>query len=247
MKKYFPLIALFLSLMVIVSCNREDAPDCIQSGGTESSEYRELAPFSRIELRDYIHYELIQADKYSVEIRGPGNLLNDITTEVRDGKLLVSNANTCNFVRSFRRKIYVRIAAPTFGEIEHYASGNVSALDTIRQSRFVMNFRHATGEVNLLMHCDTVSLFMHTGSADCNVSGEAETTELFANGLGFLDAYSLTSRNLFVNHSSIQPLKASVSDYLFCLIGSRGDVILNRAPSTMDIQDEGLGNLVFLD
>lgn len=230
-----------------LSCNREDAPDCIQTGGEQASENRTMEAFNNIELRDYIQYELVHNDEYAIEIIGPGNLLKDIITEVKDGKLIVSNGNTCNFVRSYKRKIKVRILAPRFGEIDHAASGDVSSSDTLRQSRFIMNFRHATGQVNLKLHCDTVSLFMHTGSADCVASGISRTTELFSNGLGFLDASGLQTDNLFIRQSSIQPLKANAAGYLYCVILSRGDVYMYDNPQSTDIEDMGSGNLIFMN
>lgn len=233
--------------LAFVSCNREDAPDCFQSSGDEATEIRPLVDFSEIELRDYIQYELVQSEQYQVEIRGPKNLLNDVKTEVSAGRLVISNGNTCNFVRSYKRKIFVRITAPEFGAIEHYASGDVSSIDTIRQSRFLMNFRHATGRVTLKFHCDTVSLLMHTGSADCTASGVSNTTELFANGLGFLDASSLKTNNVFINQSSIQFLRARASNYMYCVIKGRGDVHMLEDPQQKDIQYEGAGQVIFLN
>jgi hypothetical protein len=242
--KYWPVYLLIC--LVIVSCDREESPDCFQTGGETASEYRSLEAFNRLELRDYIHYELLQSAYYAIEISGPGNLLNDITTEVKDGKLTVSNDNTCNFVRSFKRTITVRIFAPHFGEIDHFASGDVSSVDTLIQSRFLLNFRNATGRVNLQLHCDTVSLFMHTGAADCIASGISKTTELFANGLGFMDASGLQTENAFIRQTSIQTLKAQASGYMYCLILSRGDVYMYDNPQHRDIEDRGDGELIFI-
>lgn len=240
-------LILLLVIGWMLSCNRESAPDCFQTGGVDASEHRILSAFDKIELRDYIHYELLQSSDYAVEINGPRNLLNDIITDVKDGKLLVSNGNTCNFVRSYKRGITVRISAPRFGAIDHFGSGDVSSIDTLNQSRFEMNFRHATGHVNLKLHCDSVSLLMHTGSADCNASGFAKTTELFANGLGFLDASGLNTDNVFIRQSSIQTLKAQATGYMYCLILSRGDVQMFDHPQGADIEDLGSGDLVFMN
>lgn len=238
---------LFGSMFFLLACNREDAPDCFQAGGEERNVYRLLPNFNAIELRDYIQFEFAQSEEYAVEIRGPGNLLNDIVTDVRDGKLFISNQNTCNFVRSFKRKIYVKIYAPRFGEIDHYGSGDVSSADTLYQSRFLMNFRHATGHADLKLHCDTVSIFMHTGSADCVASGFANTTELFANGLGFLDASDLHSTNVFIRQSSIQTLKARGTAYMYCRIQSRGDVVMYEQPIDSDVENFGSGELIFMN
>jgi len=242
---------LFFSLSVflfsLVSCDRENAPDCFQSGGDEATEIRSLEGFSELELRDYIQYELVQSEQFGVEIRGPKNLLNDVRTDVKSGRLIISNENTCNFMRSYKRKIFVRISAPEFGVIDHYASGDVNSNDTIRQKRFIMNFRHATGRVNLKFHCDTVSLSMHTGSADCMATGISHTTELFAGGLGYLDASGLQTQNVFINQSSIQPLKAQASSYMFCLIKGRGDVLMYEEPDHSDVQIEAEGELIFMN
>jgi len=100
---------LFAIMLFMLSCNKENAPDCFKRAGEYSTVTRMTEPFSSIELNDYIQIELYDTTIYFVEITAPRNLLPEIETSVNNGRLKIVNNNTCNLVRSFKNKITVRI------------------------------------------------------------------------------------------------------------------------------------------
>ena len=236
---------IFFIAILCISCNKESAPDCFRKAGDEASELRLLEPFDRIELRDYIHYELTESDVYQVEITGPKNLLHKIECTVNDGQLLVRNTNTCNFVRSFRNAITVRIYAPSFPDIQNYATGNVRTTGTIRTSPFKIENRNAAGEIRLRLDNDSLSVLTHTGVCDVMVEGQCHAANFFSQGVGLLDASGLHAAYAFVNNSSINEVRVRASEYLFALIKLDGDVLVYGNPGFVDEQDEGPGQLIY--
>ena len=232
------------TLVAFSACNREDAPDCFQSAGPYAKEERMLESFSVIELNDYIQYELCDTNFYGVLITAPGNLISDIETEVEAGKLTVRNTNKCNFVRSYKNRITIRICAPDFEDIQNYATGDVTTVNAIQGSRFSIDNRSAAGVQRLFLKVDTVNIATHTGVSDAIVRGECDVVYLFNQGVGEIDAAQLQSRSAYVNNSSLNDLYVNARDYLYVYIQLSGNVFYDGNTSSIDQLIEGNGALL---
>jgi hypothetical protein len=197
-----------------------------------------------LELRDYIQLELHDTDVYFIEVTAPENLIPDISTSFENGKLEIRNNNTCNWVRSYKNKITVRIHAPNFPEIENFGTGNITSLNTIGGGRLIIQNRHSAGLINLDVNLDTLSIYMHTGVSDALITGSATTTELFNQGLGFVDARHLESQYTFCNNSSINDMYLRADQYLYALIQFSGNIYLGGNPPDIDLIIEGDGELL---
>ncbi len=243
----FLISILLLSLSLLLACNKERAPDCLQQAGKYETEVRTIASFDRIELHDYIQIELYDSTETFVEITAPRNLIPEIITDVKDGKLLVENKNTCNFVRSYKNKITVRIYAPCFGTIENYGTGNISCINTIACSYFMIENQHAAGIIALALNVDSVAILSHTGVSDVVCIGQSTKTTLFNQGYGYIDARNLTSTDTFVNNSSLNDVYANCNGYLFAYIKYSGNIYYNGTPTFIDKEIKGTGALLHLD
>jgi Putative auto-transporter adhesin, head GIN domain len=241
---FFRMMAVFFCCALAASCNRENAPDCFQSAGTHETIQRDLDVFSSLELNDYIQYELLDTNYYGVLITAPGNLLNDIETTVADGVLKVQNTNRCNFVRSFKNRITVRICAPDFADIQNYATGDVVTIGFIQGEKFSIENRGAAGTQRLSLHADTVNVATHTGVCDAILDGACTTVYLFNQGLGTIDSRDLVSRYAYVNNSSLNDVYVHASDYLFGYVQFSGSVYYLGNPATIDTDIEGEGEVV---
>jgi hypothetical protein len=205
---------------------------------------RSLDSFSAIELNDYIQYELCDTAYYGVVITAPGNLIPDIETDVSQGKLIIHNRNTCNFVRSFKRKIPIRICSPTFSDIQNFSTGDVRTVYPIQTSKFLMENRHAAGIHQLELDVDTVDIRTHAGVCDVIVNGNADAVYLFNLGLGIIDARAVNTPKAFVNNSSINKVYVNANDYLYSVIHSSGSVYYSGAPENIDADIQGQGLLI---
>jgi hypothetical protein len=232
----------FFSAMI--SCNKENAPDCFQSAGEYKTVERSLDGFSAIELNDYIQYELCDTTFYGVVITAPGNLIPDIETEVNQGKLVIHNRNTCNFVRSYKKKITIRICSPAFTNVQNFSTGDIRSVNPIQTTKFLMENRHAAGVHQLELYADTVDIKTHAGVCDVIVNGSANAVYLFNQGLGILDARAMSTPKAFVNNSSVNKVYVNASDYLFAFIYSSGSIYYSGAPDLIDVNVQGQGRLI---
>lgn len=237
------LAALFV-VFITVSCNREDAPDCFQTAGKETIVKRSLSAFSTVELRDYLQIELCDSSEYFVELRGPENLLPDVITEIDNGILKISNSNTCNFVRSYKKKIHVRIYAPEFPNIQNHGTGDITSVNTLEGSFFKIENRKAAGTIRVNVNVDSIAIATHTGVADAFVNGHSGKTFLFNQGLGVIDTRGLESGSAFVNNSSINDIYLRTTGYMYAYIRYSGSIYYVGNPTWIDREIVGSGQLI---
>lgn len=236
---------LYISLLVLfASCNKESAPDCFKKAGDKTLVKRSLKTFENLELHDHINIVIIQSDEHAVEIDGPENLLSKIETAVESGVLNISNANTCNFVRSFKNEITVKVYAPYIIDIQNRGTGDISTQDTLRYSYLKIENRHAAGTVRINFVGDSLIAYTHTGVADFILNGKVLKAELFNQGVGRIAAEGLKAEQTYINNSSINDIRAHCSGYLFAINYFSGDIFVVGDPENRDIVREGNGNII---
>jgi hypothetical protein len=228
---------------LLVACNREDAPDCLQRAGEMKIVQRDLDDFTSVELNDYIQYELLDTAYFGVIITAPGNLISDIETNVAERKLSIRNSNKCNFVRSYKNKITIRICAPDFSDIQNYATGNITSVNILSGNRFSLDNRNAAGIQRITVHADTVNLASHTGVSDAILQGECDVVYLFNQGVGKIDARALVSNYAFVNNSSLNDVYVFSQNYLYGYIQFSGNIYYGGNPEGVDREMDGDGEV----
>jgi hypothetical protein len=233
-----------LILLVQTSCNKESAPDCFKSAGKEVTIHRSTGVFENLELEDYIHIELVDSSDYAVELIGPSNVLPKIFTEVSGNTLYIRNENTCNFVRSFKKTVTVRIYAPSISHIENHGTGDIRSVGTLYQAYLKLENRHASGTIQLSFEGDSIAIYTHTGVSDVFLSGNALKCELFNQGIGVIDAREMQVEQAFLNNSSINSIYAFSSNYLFSGINFSGNNYVYGHPTLIDEEDSAEGELI---
>jgi hypothetical protein len=246
-KKLMMHIALMHFIILMNSCNKENAPDCFQHAGETKTVRRDVGNWTSIELRDYLQIELIDSAQQFVEIEGPGNLLNDITSTVDNGKLLIRNENTCNFVRSFRHRIHVQIYSPEFKDIQNYCTGDIKSINKLISGVIKIDNRDAAGRIELEVETDTITIASHTGVCDVLISGKSQITNLFNQGVGIVDARLLNTTDAFVNNSSINDVFVNSNGYFYAHIAYSGNIYYSGAPNHIDSDISGRGKIIPLD
>lgn len=226
------------------ACNREQAPDCFQTAGKETTIRRDIADFNSIELRDYLQIELCDSTEKFIEITGPQNLLPDILTDVDNEVLRISNSNTCNFVRSFKKKITIRIYAPEFPDIQNHGTGDITSVNKIECSFLKIENRNAAGTIRLNVDLDSIAIATHTGVTDAFISGQCDQTFLFNQGLGIIDTRNLISGGVFVNNSSINDVFVKTNGYMYAFIKFSGNIYYYGEPAQIDKNIFGSGEVV---
>ncbi len=89
MRKTLFILTILLTALVIGACSININVDLDQGSGNVVTETRDVSNFNRLDLSGLGEVTLIQADEESLEIEAEDNVIEHITTEVRDGTLYI--------------------------------------------------------------------------------------------------------------------------------------------------------------
>ena len=164
---------------LLFACDSESVSDCFQTSGSIIQETITVPNFNRILVNRDIELIIRQGENYEVTIETGENLINDITVEVIDDRLVLTDNTTCNFVRDFGiTKMFV--TTPTLSEIRCSTQFEIS-------SDGVLNF-------------DTLSLISEDFNepdsfpiGDFRLELDVENLRIVSNNLSFLIAMTIFS------------------------------------------------------
>jgi hypothetical protein len=237
--------SVIFALVLLCSCNKENAPDCFKTAGEVQTEKRDLGSFSKLELNSNLKYELVDTNFCGIEITGPQNLLPKIDAQLIEGVLKIENKNTCNFLRSFERTVTVKLYFDSLTNIQNFSTGSVVSLNKLKGSKLVIENKQANGKVELYLNCDTIYCGSPAGVNDSYLYGTVSVAQLYSDAYGIIHAESLNANEVYINNSSLQPIYAYATSYAFVRIDDSGNVVLKQIPILYDLDRNGSGNLIF--
>ncbi|HEX9601978.1 MAG TPA: DUF2807 domain-containing protein, partial [Mariniflexile sp.] len=94
--------------VLMFACNSEQTGDCFQTTGTIIQQEVSVSNFDKILVNRDIELVIKEGAEQKVIIETGKNLLNDVEAVVTDGKLILTDNNSCNYVRDYGvTKVYV--------------------------------------------------------------------------------------------------------------------------------------------
>lgn len=200
---------LFLLILSIVSCNREQLDDCFTGYGTDTTETRILEPFTGIEAGQEFDVFLTQdsALPEQVSISSGAKLLKGIKAVVKNGILAFSDENRCNWVRKMHQNPRCTVNVHKLESIHLKGAAALKSLDTIFGGALTIDHK-SVYDLDLKLRYGNVS----GGSINCGktiLSGYAGIFAYEVNDVGQLLAEHLRTEDIYLYHFS--PLDSKVS------------------------------------
>ncbi len=236
------VLAVFLA-----GCAREQMGDCFKGRGREVEEVRYLAPFTALVLNDKIDVVIAQdttATAPRVVVKAGQHVVPNITTEVHDGALHISDRMRCNWVRSFRVRPVVHITVAALDRILNQGVGDVTAITPIRTAHLHLEQWDGNGKVTLHLQVGYCQVELHTGVGEVILSGSADQAYYYGSTLGRVDARSLVATNVRVNNSGACDMFCHATSELHVDIRSLGDVYYAGLPTHVSTTITGQGQLL---
>lgn len=193
------------------------------SGFPQKNEVRDIGDFYKLEVRNGILVQLVKSDKPSVKISTDANL-SDITTEVKDGKLIIKSIEKSN--------TSVEVFYTTITEIEGYNKSEISNSSLIKQDSlsviletganayFDLDVKHLTSKI--------------TEGAVLTARGYAVTQDAYATTGATLSLFELESENVKVKATGNGKAKVYAENSLIAEASSRGYISYKGNPKTQD-------------
>lgn len=237
--------------MLLFACDSENANDCFQKSGTIITEEIDLPSFTKIKVNRGVELILKEAATQQVLVETGENLFNDVDVSVVDGRLIVAENNTCNFVRDYNiTKLYVtspnitEIISSTQFKISSDGVLNYQSLDILSED-FNDSSIIAVGEINLELNAIDVKV-VGNNLTTFELSGTTENLNVtLAAGDGQFKGANLIANNVSVFHRGSNKLIVNPQYELKGKLVSTGDMISKNHPPIVDVEELYTGRLIF--
>lgn len=244
----------YLLLVLLISCNGENAPDCFQNAGDLVLEEVTVPEFNKITVYDNVELVLKQGLETKVVIETGAFLRNEVTAEVVDGRLLLRDGNDCNFTRKYNlTKIHV--TAPDIVEIRSSTGFPISSdgvlayqnLTLLSESFTVPDAENTSGAFDLELNAETVRI-VSNGISYFKLRGIAVNFNIvFAAGDSRLEAKDLMAENISLDHRGTNDMLLHPTQSLKGTLRGTGDVISYERPPVIEVEEIYKGRLLFRD
>lgn len=244
------LIYYLLIAFLIVSCNSENAGDCVQTAGEIMQQEVDVASFEKILVNKKIELFITEGPTQKVIIESGENLLNDITAEVIDNELILTNYNNCNFFRDYGiTKVYV--TAPNLNTIRNASELNVRSIGTLtypslylRSSGEKSTFL-AVGDFHLTIKNEKVNIWSN-GIATFYLQGTTNNLDInFSDGDTRFEGKEFIANNINVRQVSSNDMLIYPTESLTGTIHSIGNVVSYNKPAIVNVDVQNTGKLIF--
>jgi hypothetical protein len=239
-------------ILLLLSCNNENAPDCFQDTGELVRVEVGLADFSKITVFENISLVLRQGDAQKVEIETGEFLQNEVSAKVEDNRLVLRNENGCNLFREYGlTKVYV--TSPNITEIRSstglpITSDGILGFSNIRllSESFVDPEAETTdGEFDLELDSGNVVIIVN-GIAYFKLKGTTENLNItVAAGDSRIEAENLIANSVSLNHRGTNDIQVNPQQSISGVIRGTGDVIRFNQPTLVEVEELYTGRLIF--
>lgn len=249
MKKWIYIVLWVL----IYNCDSENAFDCFQTAGNTIEQEFSVPSFNKILVNRDVELIIKQGVEQRVIVQTGDNLLNDVTVEVTDGQLILSDNNSCNFVRDFGvTKVFV--TTPSLTEIRCSTQFEIKSEGTLAFENLnlisedfnisdtfpIGDFRLNLNVQNLRVVSNNLSFFY--------LSGEVENLNInFASGDGRFEGENLIAQNISIFQRGSNDMLVNPQQSITGTIFSTGNVLSFNQPPIVEVDEVFKGRLIFVN
>lgn len=234
--------AIFIGF-ILPSCSKEQMNDCATSTGIIQREKRVLIPFDSIRLYRRLNLVLIEDTVNYAEIEAGKNIIEGITTEVKNGILTIRNDNKCNWVRSYKNPMIIYLHHTNFKRLVLYGSNTVTSEGALQSDSITVEFRDASGDVNLSLNNKYFFGVQHTGAGDLVLNGTTENLEIYTAALGLVNTLELNAKNALVKSFSAADTYVKANESLYLETFAAGSIYYTGDAQNIFKESRGSGTI----
>ncbi len=225
----FPVLAGLVLLAFLLAAG---GPAVSQETNTADSaiveEERVLGSFDAISLRGSVDVVLIQSDRHRATVVGRRDVVSKITTEVRDGTLVIDEA--AGWTLNFRKHQAPRVIVETVNLKSVAVSGSGDFSTKALKAKELAFSVSGSGDVRLAgLSLDSLVVKI-AGSGDVMASGKAPTQRFAIAGSGDVRADQLEGNAVTVSIAGSGDARVWSTQTLKASIAGSGDVRYRGAP-----------------
>lgn len=238
------ILIIILTLITLFSCNDSNAPDCLKSRGDTVTKTINSQEFNGIKVnQDFVVY-ISQGPTQAVTVTSGKNLIPDMDFEVIDSTLVITDNNSCNWVREYNFPV-VHIQHPNLKTIRQNGGGIIYSEGTLNYPNLKLISEFSSGNMHMNLNCTNLQV-VNNDLSNYFLSGKTNNLRIVdASGDGRIDASQLISNNANVFQRGTNDIIVNVTEKLTGRIISSGDIIyVDQVPNTIDVSIENRGKLI---
>lgn len=224
------------------ACSPDQSFDCLVSSGPLIEQEILTHEFNRVVISDDINVYLTQSPQQAIMLKTGKNLAPNIRFEVKDQTLVISNDNTCNWVRRYKQtKVFIN--SNQLKSIQHKGYGKIESLGQWQADSLEV-YSEGTGDIRLALEVDYLKIDSHLL---CNISchGTAEHVEVnFHDDDGQFNGKELIANKIDISHHGSNIIEVFPLQELSGSIHRNGDVIYYNNPDKISVDVLQNGQLI---
>jgi hypothetical protein len=234
-------ILTILAALLLNSCG-ENSPDCMKSAGKIIKEERKLPEFTLLEISGNANVILTSDSTSTITVEAGEHLLKKIKTEVSGTKLLISNNNSCNWIRSYKNPLNVYIGIKNLLGIFHYSPGLLSTNGQLTKDTIIIHL-YSNGSINVDLNSNYIWLDMDN-LGDFKLRGNTHTLLAYVLGLGQLNSEAMSCKELYITGKGQGDAFVRSDSSLVAYLQNSGHVYYSGTPSVIGGLNTGTGSLI---
>lgn len=238
MKKF---ITLTLAMgMITISCAQWGRK--VKGNGDIVTIERSVGDYDEVAMAGWFDVELVSGSEGEITLKGESNLLEHITTEVKNGKLVIKVEKGMNLRPSnWKNGIHVTVPVESINGASLSGSGDLVGKTTIRADRF-STAMSGSGDVTLTIEADELDASL-SGSGDINLSGRATDFTVSVSGSGDIKAFDLEADFVKATVSGSADIKVTANQSLEARVSGSGDIQYRGNPKKVNSKSSGSGDI----
>ena len=240
-----------LSFLLIIACDSEDTGDCFQKAGPIIQQEIIVSSFNKVLVNRDIELIIKEGITQSVIIETGKNLINDVVAEVVDGRLTLTDNNTCNYIRDYGiTKVYVtsssitEIRSSTQYEISSDGVLSYPSL-TVLSEDFSAPESFNVGDFRLQIDNTNFNLVFNNLSV-CYIIGQTDNLNItFAAGTSRFEGRNLIAQKVTLSNRGSNDMIVNPQQEIKGKISGIGDVISVNVPPIINVEEVYRGRLIF--
>src|SRR6185436_7986633 len=206
------IILSVLLMFVFSSCKKDHLFDCFKSTGKTITVDRPAAAFNRIDMKNNVDLVVHFGSDYSLKVTAGDNLIDGITTEIKDSVLYIKNENKCNWARNFNNIYTVDVTTNDLVNLVNWGSGDITFADTLTTYEFVFDNWNGSGTMNFKFNGARILVKIHTGAADVTVQGKTGLNYIWLFGYGYINCTGLEANSAYIVNKGSGDIRIQVRD-----------------------------------
>jgi hypothetical protein len=231
------IIIIAITALLFSSCHFDY--NTVKGSGTITTENRTVTEkFTGIDVSSAIEVTLEQADKVEVIVEADDNLLNTIKTEVKNGKLVISNESYVT-IRNGTRRVTVKM--PIIEDLEASSASSITNKNTLKGNQIFIKSSSA-GSIKLDLEMDAITCKSSSGSS-IELKGLAMQLDTQASSGSTTKCFKLLANSIVADASSGSSIDVHPIVSLKAEASSGASIEYNSVPKNLQKKSSSGGSV----